>query len=246
MAQTVIPDLPPIPNDPEPAPITAGKLLPKGELIDLAAFAAKRAEKLGQTIATLTAGAEARAADVAKSLAAAGFDPKAQADAADKARAKARAELVANSKDARYAELRALVAAADGLAVTEALYASPSAVLARAGLGDPRRTNLMQQVAGAGPVEVRQLATLAVATKDVVLGAAIQSVNDRLPRRDRPVSSAELAAALVGDETREVQSAIAAIRLAVQSALNKNREYESGKVRPLDRVKLALNQKDAN
>ena len=104
----------------------------------------------------------------------------------------------------------------------------------------------MQQVAGAGPVEVRQLATLAVATKDVVLGAAIQSVNDRLPRRDRPVSSDELAAALVGDETREVQSAIAAIRLAVQSALNKNREYESGKVRPLDRVKLALNQKDAN
>ena len=40
-------------------------------------------------------------------------------------------------------------------------------------------------------------------------------------------------------------SAIAAIRHAVQSALNKNREYESGKVRPLDRVKLALNNKDA-
>ena len=96
MAQT-IPARPRIPNDPEPAPITAGKLLPKGELIDLAAFAAKRAEKLGQTIATLTAGAEARAADVAKSLAAAGFDPKAQADAADKARAKARQEIIAAS-----------------------------------------------------------------------------------------------------------------------------------------------------
>lgn len=122
MAKTAIPDLPPIPNDPEPAPITAGKLLPKGELIDLAAFTAKRAEKLGQTIATLTAGAEARAADVAKSLSAAGFDPKAQADAADKARAKARAEIIAASSEARWAEIKQLVAAAEGLALTEALY----------------------------------------------------------------------------------------------------------------------------
>jgi hypothetical protein len=87
---------------------------------------------------------------------------------------------------------------------------------------------------------------LAVATKDVVLGAAIQSVNDRLPRRDRPISSAELAQALVGDETRAVQSAIAAIKHAAQVSLNANREFESGKVRPLDRVKLALNQKETN
>jgi hypothetical protein len=241
LAQTAMPDLPPIPNDPEPAPITAGKLLPKAELIDLAAFAAKRAEKLGQTIATLTAGAEARAADAAKSLAAAGFDPKAQADAADKARAKARAEIVAASSEARWAEIKQLVAAAEGLALTEALYASPQAVLARAGLGDARRTDLMAQVAGAGPAEVRQLAMLAVATKDVVLGAAIQSVNDRLPRRDRPISSAELADALVGEEARAVSTAIAAIKNAAQRALNANREFEAGKVRPVDRVKLALN-----
>jgi hypothetical protein len=241
----VIPDLPPVPPDPEPAPITAGKLLPKAELVDLAAFAAKRAEKLGQTIATLTAGAEARAAEVARSLAAAGFDPRSQADAADKARAKARAEIVANSSEARWAEIRQLVAAAEGLALTEALYASPQAVLARAGLGDPRRTDLMAQVAGAGPAEVRQLAMLAVATKDVVLGAAIQSVNDRLPRRDRPVSSAELADALVGEEARAVSAAVAAIRDAAQRAIVANREFESGRTRSVDRVKLALSNKEA-
>jgi len=67
-------------------------------------------------------------------------------------------------------------------------------------------------------------------------------VNAVLSRRDRPISSAELAAALVGEETVAVQSAIAAIKHAAQSALNKNREFESGKVRPLDRVKLALNK----
>ena len=243
MANTAL-DLPPIPPDPEPAPITAGKLLPKAELIDLAAYAAKRAEKLGQTIANLTAGIEARAADVAQSLASAGFDSRSQMEAADKARAKVRQEIITASSDARWAEIKTIVAAADGLALTELLFASPQAVLPRAGLGDTRRTDLMQQVAGAGPAEVRQLAMLAVATKDVVLGAAIQSVNDRLPRRDRPISSAELAQALVGEETRAVQSAIAAIKHAAQSALNMNREFQSRKVRPLDRLKLAPNKKE--
>ena len=115
-------------------------------------------------------------------------------------------------------------------------------MLARAGLGEARRTDLMAQVAGAGPAEVRQLAMLAIATKDVVLGAAVQSVNDRLPRRDRPISSAELADALVGEEARAVSTAIAAIKNAAQRALNANLEFEAGKVRPIDRIKLALNK----
>lgn len=231
-------------HDQTPDPITKGRLLGTAELVSLAEFAAKRAEKLGRTIETLTAGIEARAAEVANSLANAGFDPRAQADAANKARAKARAEIVANSSDARYAEIKQLVAAAEGLSLTEVLYSSPQAVLARAGLGDPRRTDLLSQLTGAGPAELRQMAALAVATKDVVLGAVLQTVNDRLPRRDRPISSAELAAALVGDDTRAVQQAVAAIRAAAQRAVNKNREFEAGRVRPVDRVKLALASKE--
>lgn len=231
-------------HDQTPDPITKGKLLGSAELVSLADFAAKRAEKLGKTIDTLSAGIEARAAEVANSLASAGFDARAQADAAAKARAKARVEVVANSSDARWAEIKQLVAAAEGLALTEALYASPQAVLTRAGLGTPERTDFMKQVAGAGPAEMRQLAALAVATKNTVLGAALQSVNDRLPRRDRAISSAELAEALVGEETRAVQSAIAAIKTAAQRAINANREFEAGRVRPVARVKLALNSKE--
>lgn len=231
-------------HDQTPDPITKGRLLGTAELVSLAEFAAKRAEKLGRTIDTLTAGIEARAAEVANSLASAGFDPRAQADAANKARAKARAEIVANSSDARYAEIKQLVAAAEGLSLTEALYSSPQAVLARAGLGDPRRTDLLRQLTGAGPAELRQMAALAVATKDAVLGAVLQTVNDRLPRRERPISSAELAAALVGDDTRAVQQAVAAIRAAAQKAIVKNREFEAGRVRPVDRVKLALASKE--
>lgn len=232
-------------HDQTPDPITKGKLLGSADLVSLAEFAAKRAEKLGKTIETLAAGIEARAAEVAGSLAKAGFDPRAQAEAADKARAKARTEVITNSSEARWAEIRQLVAAAEGLALTETLFASPQAVLTRAGLGTPERTDLMKQVAGAGPAEMRQLAALAVATGNKVLGAALQSVNDRLPRRDRAISSAELAEALVGAETRAVQASIAAIRTAAQRAINLNREFEAGRSRPVEKVKLALRQKEA-
>jgi len=231
-------DLPPDPLN------TTGKLVTPGELVVLADFAAKRAAKLSATIDSLRAGIEAKATEAAEALAKADFPRDQQKVAADKARAKARTEILANSSDARWSEIRALASAAEGLALTEALYASPQAVLSRAGLGDARRTDLIKQIGGAGPAEMRQLAMLAIATKDAVLGAAIQSVNDRLPRRDRPLSSAELAAALVGEETRAVQAAIAAIRHSVQSAINANRALEMGRANPVDRVKLALQSKE--
>ena len=229
-----------------PPDIPTGKLLGKAELVTLSEFAARRAAKLGKSLDTLNAGIEARAADAADSLARAGFDPKDQQAAADKARAKARTEVTANSSDARWSDLRELVAAADGLALTESLYASPQAVLARAGLGDPRRTDLLKQLSGAGPAELRQMAALAVATKDAVLGAVLQTVNDRLARRDRPISSAQLAAALVGEETCAVQAAVAGIKTTVQRAIVANRDFERGRASALDKVKLALQQKETN
>ena len=42
-----------------------------------------------------------------------------------------------------------------------------------------------------------------------------------------------------------MQDAITKIKLAAQSAINLNREFTAGKVRPLDRIKLALNKKEA-
>jgi hypothetical protein len=48
----------------------------------------------------------------------------------------------------------------------------------------------------------------------------------------------------VGEEVRGVQSAIAAVKTASQRAINRNREWEAGRSRPLDRVKLALKDKD--
>lgn len=166
-------------------------------------------------------------------------------EAAAKLAAKARAEVVTNSEDARWGYIKEVNAAAESVALTAALFASPQAVLARAGLGTPERTHFQTQLDGSGIVEIKNMAVLAVATNNKVLGAAIMSVVDRMPRRERPLSTAELADRLVGEETRQVQDAITKIKLAAQSAINLNREFTAGKVRPLDRIKLALNKKEA-
>ncbi len=230
-------------HDPLPPP---GKLIATAEVISLAEHAAKRAEKLGTVIAGLEAGIARRGEEAAASAAAAGFSPEDQRSAAAKLAAKARADVVNNSEDARWGYIREVNAASEAVALTATLYASPQAVLARAGLGTPERSHLQQQLEGSGTVELKNMAALAVATNNKVLGAAIMSVVDRMPRRDRPLSTAELADRLVGEETRAVQAAITNIKLAAQAAINLNREFTAGKVRPLDRVKLALNKKDAN
>ena len=234
----------------EPAPQlpqTDTPALATADVISLAEVAARRAEKFGQLIDTLDAGVAKRAAEAADSLARAGFDAKDQQAAADKAAATARREVVAHSSDARWERLRELQAAADSLAMTAMLWSSPVTVLSRAGLGTPERSAYLEQLSGSGVVELRNMAALATATKNKTLGAALVTIIDRLPARSRPFSSAELAERLCGEEWRQVDTAIRAVREAARRAIMRNREYEAGKVRPLDRVKLALNtnKKDA-
>lgn len=240
---------------PEPAHIPEGTAIPeltappmgKTEVIDFAEVVSRRAEKFGQTIDTLSAGIATRGREAADSLARADYPPEAQAEAARKAEAKARKEVVTNSTDRRWDMLKELKAAEDTTRTTAALFASPQAVLARAGLGTTERTNFEAQLAGSGPAQLMNLATFAIATKNAVLGAALCAVCERMPRRDRPFSPADLADRLVGEETRAVQAAVETIRVAAQRAIVANREFERGRVNPLDRVKVALkSQKEAN
>ena len=116
-----------------------------------------------------------------------------QKAAADKAAATARREVLTNSSDTRWQHLKELNAAAESLAATSALWASPVTVLARQGLGTTERTAYMQQLDGSGPVELTNAAALAVATKNRTLGAALVSIIDRMPARSRPFSAADLA-----------------------------------------------------
>jgi hypothetical protein len=214
------------------------------EVVSLAEFVARRAEKFGNVVSDLEAGVRARAAETAESLARAGFTPKDQEAAANKAAAQALTRVTNASSDTRWKTLRELNAAADSLSTTSQLWASPVTVLARAGLGSTERTAYMQQLTGAASVELRQMAAFAAASNNKVLGAALVSIVDRMPAKSRPFSANELADTLVGKEVREMQDAIAAVRNAAQRAIVRNREFERGRVSPLDRVKLALNNKE--
>lgn len=107
-------------------------------------------------------------------------------------------------------------------------------------LGTTERSAYMQQLDGSGPVELTNAAALAVATKNRTLGAALVSIIDRMPARSRPFSAADLADKLCGEETRAMQAAIAAVKTAAQRSIVMNREWEAGKPRPADRIKLAL------
>lgn len=222
-------------------PLSTVPILGTADVISLAEVAAKRAAKFGGMIDSLTNGLTARASEVEQSLIKADF-PRRDVDAAvAKSVAKARAEVTANSSEARWTALRELDAAAASLETTAQLYANPVAVLARAGIGSVERTNFLTQLQGAGPVELRQMALFAASTGNVVMGAAIVSIIDRVPRKDRPFSAADLAERLVGEETRKVQAAIAAVRHAAQAAIVRNRAWEAGRASGLDRLKLALN-----
>jgi hypothetical protein len=222
-------------------PLSTAPILGTADVISLAEVAAKRAAKFGGMIDSLTNGLTARASEVEQSLIKADFARPDIDAAVAKSVAKARAEVTANSSEARWTALRELDAAAASLETTAQLYANPVAVLARAGIGSAERTNFLTQLSGAGPVELRQMALLAASTGNVVMGAAIVSIIDRMPHKDRPFSAADLAERLVGEETRKVQAAVAAVRHAAQSAIARNREWETGKASGLDRLKLALN-----
>ena len=217
-----------------------GKLLSGGELVSLAEYASRRADKFAATIASLESGIAARSAEAAESLAKADFPKEAQKQAAAKMGAKARAEVTQASDAARWETLKELNAAAESLALTATIYASPVVVVSRQGLGSPERSAYQMHVAGAGPTELANLATFAVATQNRILGAALVSVIDAMPARSRPFSAQELTYKLCGDETRAILASVDAIRTANQKALNANRAFLRGRADPLATVKLAL------
>lgn len=217
-----------------------GQLLPPAEVINLAEVVARRAAKFQGVLGELQATISRRGEEAARSAANAGFPLPEQQAAAKNVSGKARADLIKSSDETRWGFLRELAAAERAVAVTSELYASPQTVLARAGLGTPERSHLLAQLQGSGPVQLRNMAQLAMATGNKVLGAALQHIVDGMPARERPFSSADLAERLVGEETRALQGAIRSIRIAAQQAINANREFMAGRARPMDRIKLAM------
>lgn len=195
-----------------------------------------------KAIQRLQSDIDARKAEIANRWKSAGID------AADKARF-AQSETVAavrQIKDNSAKELDKLLKDAGAphaqLVSQREFYSSPAKVLARAALGDPKRTEYINQLAYAGPAELGHMAQVAVATQNVALAAAVLSLLDRMPSKDRPFGPVELASAMKLDDYLKVQEYIKLGDARLQGILVAIRTWNQGKSNPLNTVQLALRE----
>ncbi|HFX2956694.1 TPA: hypothetical protein ACV5G7_000654 [Pseudomonas aeruginosa] len=122
-------------------------------------------------------------------------------------------------------------------------YDSPAKVLSRAALGDPKRTEYLSQLAYAGPAELGHMAQVAVSSKNVPLAAAVLSLLDRMPSKDRPVGPAELAHAMRLDDFLKVGEYIKLGDARLQGILVAIRTWKHGRSNPINTVQLALRER---
>ncbi|MCC3255916.1 hypothetical protein [Xanthomonas campestris] len=123
-------------------------------------------------------------------------------------------------------------------------YDSPAKVLARAALGDERRTAYLQQLQHAGPAELGHMAQVAVGTRNLPLASAVLSLIDRMPSKDRPVGPVELATAMRMDEFLKVQEYIKLGDARLQGILVNIRAWNASKANPISSIQLAMRERD--
>lgn len=123
-------------------------------------------------------------------------------------------------------------------------YDAPSKVLARVSLGDPKRTEYLQQLQHAGPAELGHMAQVAVGTRNLALASAVLSLIDRMPSKERPVGPAELATAMKLDDFLKVQEYIKLGDARVQGILVAIRTWNAGRANPISSVQLAMRERE--
>ena len=151
-------------------------------------------------------------------------------------------ESSANGRGELLAKLKALADEADAIS---AVCASPASMLGRTALGEPRKTQLIQQLQDAGPTELETAARMAIYSNDVVLAAAIAVVCDRRPRDRRPFSVAEFAQRVMGPVFDEANRKLEGVRLAYRTAIAADLEFQRGAPSTLTNISLGLSRRAA-
>ena len=168
----------------------------------------------------------------------------------NRAASQIRRAVLKDSDGERWDALRAMTEGEQAALAAESQFASPSMILARAGLGSEVRSRYLEQIASAGPLELRNFSEHAKRTGDRVLGAAIMTRLDSLKKAERDlagVSRAKLAESLCGEDFRAAQKAIRTIKVTLRESLARNRSFENGKpVNARDAVGIALMRQEAN
>lgn len=119
-------------------------------------------------------------------------------------------------------------------------YQSAMQMLMRENLGSQRRGNICTQIENSGPVELASLASFAVATRDMELGAALCARNSGIKTAQRSFSSSDLAEGLVGPDFSRAAAAIAEIRVLAQEVVNADRAFLTRRPNPATKMSLAM------
>jgi hypothetical protein len=158
--------------------------------------------------------------------------------------AKFKNNIVSASHASRQELLQPLATHAENAKFLLGLFSSPAQALSRVGLGETRRTNLQAQITGAGPVELESYAAQAITANDVLLAAALVTVIDRMPSKERPFSVNEFATIMWGKQHAEV---VAQLQTAIQAnklAQIAEAEFRTGEVNEVSRLSASLSQRD--
>ena len=119
-------------------------------------------------------------------------------------------------------------------------YDSPVKTLARAGLGDPKRSDYLRQLKGAGAAEVAHMAQLAVSTRNVTLAASLLSIVDGFQTANRPFTSRHLAESFVHDDFVKVREYLKIADHRFQGTVIAVRTWLAEKANPMHTVSLGL------
>jgi hypothetical protein len=151
-----------------------------------------------------------------------------------------RRTLAESSDGERKERLQALLAIDAEAGKLAPLFESPVQMLSRMGLGSPERSRYHEQLSNAGPRELQNYADWARHTGDRILAAAVLSKLDTLPATSRPFKAADFATSIVGEEFQGTRKALERIRVAVQRAVNANRDFERGRIDATAKISMGL------
>jgi len=151
-----------------------------------------------------------------------------------------RRTLAESSEGERRERLKTLLAIDAEAGKLAPMFESPVQMLGRMGLGSPERSRYYEQLRDAGPRELQNHAEWARYKGDRILAAAVLSRLDTLPATSRPFKAVDFATSIVGEEFEETKKALERIRLAVQRAVNANRDFERGRVDAVAKISMGL------
>lgn len=202
--------------------------LSEAQVRDLVVSARKAKASLVALIAGIDSKVEARRETINKSLG--DLDVKDRLRAVDASVSKLKADEKLATNVQRTEILRSIARMNETAQGAIQFYDNPVAMVLRETIASTKRVTIFQNLEAAGPVELKAFASLAIASKDKDMAAAvIGRLHAVQPASARPVSPRVVADALVGEVQREMHGALLEVDSILQAAVLVNRIFEAGR-----------------